>query len=347
MNKDEQFMQRAIDLAKIAGVNATPNPLVGAVIVHQDTIIGEGFHQQFGEAHAEVNAISQIENQELLKESTIYITLEPCAHIGKTPPCAELLIQKQFKRVVIGTVDPFAKVAGKGIQLLENASISCTIGILEKECQELNKRFFTFHQQKRPYIILKWAQTQDGFIDAPRNEHETGTIRWISSPETRVFVHQMRAQEQAILVGWKTILNDNPSLTVREVTGKSPLRIVLDKSLKAPQQATVFTDGLPTIVLNQLKNDQQNNVTYIQLTDFSLTQILSKLHEMNILSVIIEGGKTTLQGFIDEGFWDEAHVIVGKSIFNQGIKAPKFSHIPKQSFSFSSDIVYFYKNNTL
>ncbi|MBI3239976.1 MAG: bifunctional diaminohydroxyphosphoribosylaminopyrimidine deaminase/5-amino-6-(5-phosphoribosylamino)uracil reductase RibD [Flavobacteriia bacterium] len=340
MFSDEQFMQRAIQLALLGGVSVAPNPMVGAVIVHNNRIIGEGYHQVFGSAHAEVNAVNSVEDQSLLSESTIYVTLEPCAHFGKTPPCANLLVEKRFKRVVIGTVDPFAKVAGQGIRILQEAVIECTIGVLEAECQAVNKRFFTFHQRQRPYVILKWAQTPDGFIDADRNNNETGEIRWISSPDTQTLVHQWRAEEQAILVGWRTVLNDNPSLTVRAVSGKSPIRIVVDSQLQAPKKATVFTDGLPTIVLNTLRDDQEGAVRFVQLPDCSVENQLKALFRLNITSVFIEGGKVTLQQYIDTNSWDEARVIVGTNRFCSGTSAPNIGRIPTKTMTYSTDTIH-------
>lgn len=342
MVSDEQYMQRAIQLARLGGVNVVPNPLVGAVIVHNDRIIGEGYHRQYGGPHAEVNAVNSVQEPELLSESTIYVSLEPCAHYGKTPPCANLLVEKRFQRVVIGTVDPFAQVAGEGIRILQTAGIDCTIGVLEAECRELNKRFFTFHQQQRPYVILKWAQTADGFIDADRSSDETGTIRWISSPETQTLVHQWRSEEQAILVGWKTVLNDNPSLTVRKVDGKHPLRIIVDSTLKAPETATVFTDGLPTVVLNTVKSGEQGAVRFVQLPDLSVEQQLKALYELQVLSVIIEGGRQTLQHYIDANSWDEASVIIGTSRFGSGTKAPVIGLLPQQTSSFSTDTIHLF-----
>lgn len=344
MLSDELYMKRALELAQLGGVNVAPNPLVGAVIVHNDRIIGEGYHQRYGEAHAEVNAVRSVKQPELLSESTIYVTLEPCAHFGKTPPCANLLVEKQFKRVVIGTVDPFAKVSGAGIRILEDAGISCTVGILEKECQYLNRRFFTLHQKQRPYVILKWAQTADGFIDAPREQDETGTIRWISAPETQSLVHQWRSEEQAILVGWKTVLNDNPSLTVRAVEGKHPLRIIVDSQLKAPGNATVFTDRLPTIVLNMQKSGVEEAVTYLKVPDLSVAQQLKTLHELSVVSVIIEGGNHTLQQYIDSGMWDEARVIKGTTSFGKGLPAPVLNRIPTQTTAFGQDQLFIFFN---
>jgi len=343
MISDEQYMQRALDLALIGSVTVAPNPMVGAVIVHNGRIIGEGYHRKYGGPHAEVNAVNSVADPELLKDSTIYVSLEPCAHVGKTPPCADLLIEKQFKRVVIGTVDPFAKVAGLGIQKLQNAGIDVAVDVLGPESRELNKRFFTFHQKQRPYVILKWAQTQDGYIDASRSEDETGVIRWISSPETQALVHHWRSQEQAILVGWKTVLNDDPSLTVREIKGNDPLRVVVDSQLKAPIEARLLTDNRPTVVLNTVKDEEKGAIRYLKIASVSTSNILKALAGLNILSVIVEGGSRTLQHFIVDQAWDEARVIVGKSSFGSGTKAPLLSAIPKRTVSFSDDRIYEYR----
>jgi len=343
MISDEHYMQRAIDLALLGGVSVAPNPMVGAVIVHKDRIIGEGYHRHYGGPHAEVNAVNSVANKELLKESTIYVSLEPCAHFGKTPPCADLLIEHQFSRVVIGTTDPFAKVAGQGIQKLQHAGIAFRTDVLKAESSELNKRFFTFHQKERPYVILKWAQTRDGYIDASRNEDETGVIHWISSPETQALVHHWRSQEQAILVGWKTVLNDDPSLTVREVKGRDPLRVVVDSQLKAPIEARLLTDNRPTVVLNTVKNEEKGAIRYLKIASVSTTDILKALAGLNILSVIVEGGSRTLQHFIVDQAWDEARVIVGKSTFGSGTKAPVLNAIPKKTTTFSDDRIYEYR----
>lgn len=342
MQSDEIYMQRCIDLALLAGVEAAPNPMVGAVIVFEGKIIGEGFHQKCGEAHAEVNAIRQVKQKEILKESTIYVTLEPCAHHGKTPPCSDLIVEHRFKRVVIGTTDLFHEVAGKGIEKLQNAGIEVTVGVLEKSCLQLNKRFFTYHKKQRPYVILKWAETKDGFIDSNRTE-ETRKINWISAPEIQSLVHQWRSEEQAILVGWKTIENDNPSLTVREVTGKNPLRVVIDGNLKMSENSTIFSDEIPTLVLNKMKSDKSGSVEFVKLEKIDTEHILAALYERNILSVFVEGGSRTLQHFIVDNCWDEARVIVGQTEFKSGVKAPHIAVSPVSSFQFAGDTIYQYR----
>ncbi len=344
MNLDEKYMLRALQLAKLGGVATKSNPLVGAVIVLENKIIGEGYHQRYGEAHAEVNAVNVVKDKSLLKDATIYVTLEPCSHFGKTPPCADLLIRSEFKRVVIAQIDPFSEVSGRGIEKLRTAGIQVDCGILEKEANELNKRFITFHTQKRPYITLKWAQTNDGFIDRDRSIDPKSGINWISQPETQVITHQMRSTEQAILVGWRTIQNDNPSLTTRAFKGANPLRIVIDPQLQAPKDATVFTDGLKTLVLNLLEDREVNAVTYVKMKDLSPESILQYLFENNINSLLIEGGATTLSRFIEAGLWDEALVITGKTEFNNGLKAPVLSKTPVKTVQFVKDRLNYFRN---
>ena len=336
-------MQRCIDLARLGEGNAAPNPMVGSVIVLNDCIIGEGYHQKYGEAHAEVNAVNSVVDKSALKDATIYVSLEPCAHFGKTPPCSDLLIQHQFKRVVIGCKDSFSEVSGKGIQKLKNAGIEVEVGFLEEKCRELNKRFFTFHEKKRPYIILKWAQTQDGFIDVKRDDSTVG-INWISSPETKVLVHKWRSEEHSILVGKNTVLKDNPTLTVREVTGNNPIRIVLDSHLEIKKEANVLNEDAPTIVFNKLKDEVIGTVCYHKLADLETRTVVNALYNLSIQSIFIEGGAKTLQSFIDSNVWDEARVILGENLFKEGVKAPTISKLPATSFDFSSDKVFIYTN---
>lgn len=344
MGSDQKYMLRALQLAKMGGVATKSNPLVGAVIVLDNKIIGEGYHQKYGEAHAEVNAVNAVKDKSLLKDATIYVTLEPCSHFGKTPPCADLLVRSEFKRVVIAQVDPFSEVSGRGIEKLRNAGILVDCGILEKEANDLNKRFITFHTKKRPYITLKWAQTNDGFIDRDRSINRENGINWISQPETQVITHQMRSTEQAILVGWRTIQNDNPSLTTRAFKGANPLRIVIDPQLQAPKEATIFTDGLNTLVLNLLEDRKVNAVTYVKMKDLSPESILQYLFENTINSVLIEGGTTTLSRFIETGLWDEALVITGKTEFKTGLKAPILSKMPVKTVKFGKDYLNYFRN---
>jgi diaminohydroxyphosphoribosylaminopyrimidine deaminase/5-amino-6-(5-phosphoribosylamino)uracil reductase len=341
---DKIYMQRCIDLARLGGVSVAPNPLVGAVIVLNDKIIGEGYHQLYGEAHAEVNAIAAVRDQSLLSQATIYVSLEPCAHHGKTPPCADLLVKHQFKRVVIGCRDSYHEVSGKGIERLKKAGIQVTVGVLEQACIELNKRFFTFHSKKRPYVILKWAQSKDGYIDQKLPDSER-SVQWISSPETQALVHHWRSEEQAILVGRKTIENDNPSLTVREVTGQNPIRVIIDSQLKTSKDSTIFKDENETLIINRIKSGKEKNVSYLQVNEVNTQSILEVLWQQNITSVFIEGGSKTIQHFILDQLWDEARVIVGNQVFVSGTKAPSISKTPKHVLSFSTDSIYIYKKS--
>lgn len=339
---DDKFMQRGIELALLGQGNVAPNPMVGAVIVYNRKIIGEGYHQKFGEAHAEVNAFESVEDKSQLSESTIYVTLEPCSHYGKTPPCADLLVKHKFKRVVIGCVDTFSEVQGKGIERLREAGIDVHIGCLENECRELNKQFFTFHEKKRPFIFLKWAQTINGKLD---NGIPDQTVTWISSPESKTLVHKWRNAHQAILVGRKTVENDNPSLTVRAITGKNPIRIVLDSELKLALTHSVFNKESKTIVFNLKKSEVVQEIEFVQLEEMTPKSILEALYDLNIISVLIEGGAQTLQSFIDSELWDEAAIITGNSSFEEGTNAPQLKHKINHSFEYFGDRISMYSKN--
>lgn len=338
---DELFMQRCIDLAYLGQGNVAPNPMVGCVIVHEGKIIGEGYHKKFGEAHAEVNAISSLSDVSVLKESTVYVSLEPCAHFGKTPPCADLLISSQVKKVVIGCKDTHHKVGGKGIEKLKKAGVEVVVGVLEKECRELNKRFFTFHEKQRPYVILKWAQSKDGFLDGPRRNNEKG-IFWISSPETRTLVHKWRSEEASILVGRKTVENDNPSLTVRDYYGKNPIRLIIDSQLKISGDLNILSDEAPTIIFNRSRNEKSGSVEWVKIPEVETRYILEELYKRGIQSVIVEGGSRTLQYFIFDNVWDEARVIVGNTYLGEGNRAPSINKVPAFSYQFSQDHIYHY-----
>jgi len=317
-------MNRCIQLALNGMGNVAPNPMVGCVIVHNKLIIGEGYHAVFGGHHAEVVAINSVKNENLLRESTLFVNLEPCSHYGKTPPCADMIISKGIPRVVIGTTDPYELVGGKGIEKMKQAGINITVGVLADECRELNKRFFTFHQKKRPYIILKWAQTLDGFIDKERNDNEPH-INWITDEKTRMLVHRWRSEEQAILTGTNTILLDDPQLTVREWQGKNPLRLVIDEKLVIPETAKVFDKASSTLIFNAIKSELKGNLEFVKIdfTENVFSQILLLLYKRNILSLIVEGGRETLQSFIDAGLWDEARVFSGNCFFFSGTRAPE------------------------
>lgn len=326
MKIHEKYLKRCIQLAKNGLGTTYPNPLVGSVIVYENQIIGEGWHRKSGEPHAEVNAINSVKDKTLLSKATIYVSLEPCSHFGKTPPCSDLIIHYNIPNVVIGTVDPNEKVAGKGIQKLLIAGIHVTIGILENECNALNKRFFTFHQKKRPFIILKWAESADGFI-APAFKNEQKPV-WITNQYSRQLVHKWRSEEQAILVGTQTVLDDNPSLNVRDWHGTHPVKIILDRQNRLPEDASVFNSTEKTIVFSESERAFSNGNCHSEILDFSgnlAQEICDSLFQHNIQSVIIEGGVRTLQTFIDANLWDEALVFKGENSFTEGIKAPEFS----------------------
>ncbi|MGH1385235.1 bifunctional diaminohydroxyphosphoribosylaminopyrimidine deaminase/5-amino-6-(5-phosphoribosylamino)uracil reductase RibD [Kordia sp.] len=323
-NTHETYMKRCLQLAKNGLVAAMPNPSVGAVIVHNDTIIGEGYTSAYGGNHAEVNAVHSVKDKSLLKEATIYVSLEPCSHFGKTPPCSDLIIKHNIPKVVIGTIDPFAEVAGKGVEKLQNAGREVILNVLKDECIASNKRFFTFHQHKRPYIILKWAETQDGFIDKIRQENDPVQPNWITNTYSRQLVHKWRSEEASILVGTNTAITDNPKLNTRDWHGKSPVRIVLDRSLRIPESYSLFDQTIKTIVLTEQEAESEINLVFetIDFTKNIATQICEVLYKHRIQSVIIEGGKQTLQTFIDANLWDEARVFKGNVLFQQGIEAP-------------------------
>lgn len=335
MKEEEKYMQRCIQLARNGLCNAAPNPMVGAVIVCDGKIIGEGYHVRCGEAHAEVNAIRSVKDPSLLKRATIYVSLEPCSHYGKTPPCADLIIEKQIPRIVIGCQDPFAKVAGRGIQKLKDAGREVVVGVLEAECRQLIRRFITFHTQRRPYITLKWAESADKYIDLLR---EGGSPVILSSPLTSMLVHKKRAEHSAIMVGTRTAELDNPSLTVRQWYGRSPVRIVLDRKLSLSPTLHLFDGSMPTLVFTESPHESKPNVEYIP-TDYwldVLPQIMETLYTRGLQSLMVEGGSTLLQSFIDAGLWDEAFVEEAPSSLLSGVKAPeisdKYSYVVEQSF---------------
>jgi diaminohydroxyphosphoribosylaminopyrimidine deaminase/5-amino-6-(5-phosphoribosylamino)uracil reductase len=335
-------MSRCIQLAKLGAGRAAPNPMVGAVLVYENKIIGEGFHQKYGEAHAEVNCINCVpaEQKSLIEKSTLYVSLEPCAHHGKTPPCADLIVKNKIKKVVIGCQDVYEQVAGKGIEKLQNAGVEVVTGVLENESKDLNKRFFTFHQQKRPYIILKWAQSANAKIGSKNGERVL-----ISNEFSNRLVHKWRSEEAGILVGKNTALKDDPSLTTRLWKGKNPVRIAIDLQLKLPVSLKIFNDESETIIYNLLKNSPGKNIEYIQLKPENLLEsLLSSLYENEIQSLLVEGGAKTLQSFIDQNLWDEARVITnGKMIIEEGMDAPAMKNfdLVQQEKLFSDEISYF------
>jgi len=348
MTKDEQYMLRCIQLAQQGAGYTAPNPMVGAVLVYNDEIIGEGYHERYGEAHAEVNCINQaIQNGHAtkLQQTTLYVSLEPCAHFGKTPPCTDLIIKHKIPKVVIGCLDPFVEVDGKGIEKLRTAGIDVTVDVLKKECEELNKRFFTFHEQHRPYIVLKWAQTKNKRINSGSSERLL-----ISNEFTNRMVHQWRSEEASILVGTNTALMDNPQLTSRYFNGMQPVRLVLDKQLKMPSSANLMNDEAPTIIFNCHQHNDEGQTKYHQINSdaSAVHQIISSLYQQKIQSVLVEGGAQLLQSFIAEGMWDEARVITNDElIVDDGLAAPVLQGaIEYHKQKIMNDTIKFYKPNT-
>lgn len=315
-------MLRCLQLAEKGLGNVAPNPMVGAVVVHQNKIIGEGFHEMYGGPHAEVNAINAVTDQSLLASSTLYVSLEPCNHLGKTPPCCDLILKHRIPTVIICNSDPNPQVNSSGINRLKEAGIKVETGILEEKGAFLNRRFFTYHQKKRPYIILKWAQTKDGFIDRIRSDKDA-KVNWISTKDSIQLKHQWRTEEQAILIGKNTAINDNPQLTSRLYKGKNPLRILIDNNLNVSLDHQIFNKEATTLVFNSIKEEKKETIHFHLIHDFSLPALLSYLHSISIQSVIVEGGAQTLQGFIDEGLWDEARVFTSEMIWKEGLPAPR------------------------
>lgn len=345
MKIHEKYIRRCIELAKNGLGTTYPNPLVGSVIVYDGKIIGEGWHKKAGEPHAEVNAIKSVKDKTLLKKATIYVSLEPCSHFGKTPPCCNLIIENEIPNVVIGTVDPNIKVAGNGIKRLLDAGIKVTVGILEEDCYELNKRFFTFHEKKRPYIILKWAESQDGFI-APIEKFEKKPV-WITNSYSRQLVHKWRSEEQAILVGTQTVIDDDPKLDVRDWKGHNPVRIVLDQNKRIPNSSQILDNQTKTIVFSKSKTTIEKENTIFENIDFKeniAIQIAQVLYKHQIQSVIIEGGSQTLQTFIDAKLWDESRIFIGKIDFKTGIKAPSLAKKNFEKSTISNDELIISRN---
>lgn len=365
MKNHSTYIKRCLEIAKNGLGSTAPNPMVGCVIVHNNQIIGEGYTSAYGSHHAEVNAINSVDNKNLLKDATLYVTLEPCSHFGKTPPCSDLIIKHQIANVVIGCMDDNPEVSGKGIAKLRASGCTVTIGVLEAECKQHHKRFFTFHNKKRPFIILKWAETSDGFI-APLEKNEKKPV-WITNTYSRQLVHKWRAEEQAILVGTNTVLEDNPSLTVRDWTGIDPIKVIIDRDLKLSKDHAIFDSEEDTLIFFEdndtlekpFKTETGWTVyppstkfgggSYINL-DWSKKneiahQICNALYKNDINSIIIEGGAQTLQTFINENLWDEARVFKGASTFNDGLKAPKFSGQLISEEKIIEDTLHIYVNN--
>lgn len=337
---DELFMQRCLELALFGISKAAPNPMVGAVIVRKGKIIAEGWHQQYGKEHAEVNAINKLKDKSLLKDSSLYINLEPCCHYGKTQPCTDLILKYKIPKVIIGCADPFPEVNGKGINILRKNGVKVVIGILESQCAELNRSFFTFHQKKRPYIILKWAETADGFIQNSTNSSKNR----ISNIYAQRLSHKWRSEEQAIMIGTNTAKIDNPQLNVRHWKAKNPIRLVIDKTLRLPKNLHLFDNSIKTIVFTAKNKKEIRNLNFVQL-DFKkniIPQILKYLYSINVQSVIVEGGKQLLGSFIEHNCWDEARIFVGNEYFKEGLKSPQITGklIHKETIGDNKLLVY-------
>ncbi len=346
MTNDEFFMKRCLNLAFNGLGQTAPNPMVGCVITHEGVIIGEGYHTKCGSPHAEVNAIKGVKDKSLLAESTMYVSLEPCVHYGKTPPCTDLILEHKIPKLVIACTDSYNEVAGKGIAKLKEHGCCVNLGIMEKEARFLNRRFFTFHEKKRPYIILKWAETKDGFIDVIRKDKDPQTTNWISAEESRCLVHKWRTEEDAIMVGRGTACADNPTLNVRDWQGKNPLRLVIDRNLKLPEHLNIFNSESPTIVFNAVKNNQKQNIKWVKLIfDEELpARVCRYLYEQNVQSVIIEGGTKLINSFVQNNLWDEARVFIGHKTFGSGVKAPSVPTLPTDTTILGKDILsIFYK----
>lgn len=345
-NSYEFYMKRCLELGQKALREVAPNPMVGSVIVLDGKIIGEGYHQFYGKEHAEVHAIRAVADKEVLKNATLFVNLEPCSHFGKTPPCADLIIKHHIPHVVIGSVDTNSLVAGQGIERLKKAGVKVEVGILEDECRALNKRFFTHHEKRRPYIILKWAQTKDGYIDNKRELTDKKKALQISNAASQKLVHQWRSEEQAIIVGTHTALLDNPQLTVRMISGKNPLRITIDRTLRIPPDYHLLDKSTPTLILTEKETESEINLEYVQV-DFNIPivpQLLHELYKRNIRSLLVEGGERLLSGFIQGGFWDEANVFISDKELGAGVCAPTLIEQPVSTENIQGDQLLKYKN---
>ncbi len=341
-------MQRCLELAlKGAGLVA-PNPMVGAVLVYEGNIIGEGYHQQIGGPHAEVNCINSVasENLSLISSATLYVSLEPCAHFGKTPPCTNLIIEKCIRKVVIGCLDPYQEVNGKGVMLLQNAGIEVVTGVLEMACRNLNRRFFTYHTRKRPFIILKWARTADGFMASDKTERLL-----ITHPFTNRLVHQWRSEEASLLIGTNTVLKDNPSLDNRLWSGKSPVRMILDLNLRLPDTLTIFDKKQPTVIFNHLEEGEKNQIRYFRLEkgEDVVNCMVKACYQMQLQSVLVEGGAMLLQSFLASGIWDETRIITNNSMtVLNGLPAPECKHgLLFHTENCETDSINFFSNPTV
>ena len=344
MIEHEQYMELCIQLAKLAAGSVAPNPMVGAVLVHEGRIIGEGYHEKYGEAHAEVNCINSVSENDraLIEKSSLYVSLEPCSHFGKTPPCTDLIIRHKIHTVIVGCTDSFEEVNGKGIEKLKYAGVDVSTGMLENKCRELNKRFFTFHEKKRPYIILKWAQSMNGKLGSGTTNRIT-----ISNEYTNRLVHKWRGEEAGILIGTNTAVYDDPALTNRLWEGNNPVRLVIDSNLRLPLSLHVFDGSVRTIVFNFIKHEEAENLLYYQLHGDLLSAIMLALYELNIQSILVEGGAELLQSLIDVGLWDEARVIINPQLnIENGVESPqlKNAELIRQD-NLEGDLISYYRES--
>ena len=338
-------MYRCLQLAAFGGGHVAPNPMVGAVVVHNHQIIGEGFHQRYGEAHAEPHAILSVKDEALLQESTLYVNLEPCSHMGKTPPCAQFIVDKKIPKVVIGTLDPNPKVSGRGIKILQDAGIEVVTNVLENECRRLNKRFFTLHNENRPFILLKWAETRDGFIDVIRHDVSTPPLQ-ISGPIAKQITHKIRSENQAIMVSTNTAILDNPSLTTKHWPGKNPIRVILDRTGRIPGDYNIFNGMTKTLILTESprENTESTEYIYLHFDEHMLNNLLQILTSKDIHSVLVEGGAQFLNTLIDAGLWDEALTEVSDQVIGQGVQAPSINIAPDSSVTINNHLHLKYIN---
>jgi len=355
---DKMYMSRCLELAQNGQGNVAPNPMVGALIVHNGRIIGEGYHIKYGDIHAEIAAINSVKDKSLLKESTLYLSLEPCSHFGKTPPCTDTIIAVGIPRIIIATIDVNPKVMGRGIEILRKAGREVIVGVMEDEARDLNRRFFTFQTKKRPYIILKWAQTLDGFIDANREPEEQIAPIWITNELSRSLVHRWRSEEQAILIGTKTVEKDNPKLNVRDWSGRTPTRVIIDRKLRLPIDANVFDGSIPTLLFignnatafvrkSQFAAIPNLEIISIDFAKGMEMQLLKELYDRNINSVMIEGGAIIINSFVQKNLWDEARVFIGNQFFYDGVKAPSFAREPYSYDELGDSKLFTYRNKVV
>jgi len=345
-SRDEIYMRRCFELASHGIGSTRTNPLVGSVVVYNDKIIGEGFHHEYGGPHAEVNAIRSVKDKSVLSNSTIYINLEPCSHFGKTPPCSTLIQTHKIPRVVISNSDPFPSVSGKGIKALRNGGAEVVIAVLEDEGEFLNRRFLTFYRKKRPYVILKWAETADGFIDIERQEGDPVGTNWITDEVSRTLVHKWRSEELGLMVGTNTVITDNPRLNVRRWTGNSPLRIAFDRDGRIPESANIFDNSQDTLVFTCVQERYSGKTNSVLIDhDYEMIDIMTELFEQKIMSIIVEGGQQIHNEFINSGLWDEARVFRGKMMFSQGIAAPVIKQKPNKMLRFEGSELDIYYND--